>query len=210
MVKILIADDHAMFREGLRGILEGDPRFEVVGEASAGSAVLSLARNLEPEVVLLDLSMPGRGGLETLEDLKRWNQKVKVLMLTAHPEDRFAVRCLKAGADGYMTKEQAGEALIEAVLHVRNGGKYVSSQLAEKLVLQLSGDVDAAAHEALSGRELQVLLLLGAGKGITEIGEELCLSVKTISTYRSRILGKLNLRTTADLIRYTLEHNLVL
>ena len=209
-IRILLADDHAMFREGLRQVLGADPRMMVVAEAASGSELLALAKAHQPDVVLLDVSMPGRGGLEALEDLKRWNRGVKVLMLTAHPEDRFAVRCLKMGADGYMTKEEAGEALLEAIIRISAGGKYISSELAEKLALELSGEMVSRPHDALSGRELQVLHMLGSGKGITQIGDELCLSVKTISTYRSRILQKLHLETTAELIRYALEEGLTL
>jgi len=209
MIKVLIADDHVMFREGIRQILKLDSRFQLVAEASTARELLELARRHDPDVVLLDISMPGRGGLEGLADLKSWNPRIKVLMLTAHPEDQYAVRCLKAGADGYLTKDSASSDLLEAILRVSCGRKYVTPLLAETLAAALAGDGAEKPHERLSDRELQVMERLGAGKTLTEIGKELCLSVKTVSTYRSRIVEKMHLRTTADIIRYVLTEKLV-
>ncbi len=208
MIRILIADDHAMFRDGLRRILMMDPRMEVVAEAANGNEVMLRARESKPDVVLLDVTMPGRGGLEGLEELKRGDPNIKVLMLTAHPEDHYALRCLKAGADGYMTKDQAADALVDAILRIHRAGKYISPAMAEHLVLHIGGDAEAPPHAALSDREFQVLCLLGAGKTVSAIAAELCLSVKTVSTYRSRMLVKMNLTTTSDLIRYALQEGL--
>lgn len=209
MIKVLIADDHVMFREGIRQILKDDPRIQLVAEASTAREMLDQARLHIPDVVLLDISMPGRGGLEGLEDLKRWNPRVRVIMLTAHPEDHYAVRCLKSGADGYLTKDNAAADLLDAILRVSRGRMYVTPLLAETLAATLVGGGEEKPHERLSDRELQVLERLGAGKTITEIGQELCLSVKTVSTYRSRLLEKMGLRTNADLIRYVLTEKLI-
>lgn len=209
MIRILLADDHRMFREGVRGLLESRSDMTVVGEAGTGEEALATAGETQPDVVLLDVSMPGRGGLETVSELKKRDPRVRVLMLTVHPEDRFAVRCLKGGADGYMTKDNAAEELIGAIRKVHSGGKYVSPGLAESLVMSLDHDFGAAPHEALSNREFQVLRKIAAAKTVSEIAEELHLSVKTISTYRSRILDKLGLRNNAEIMQYAMERDLV-
>lgn len=209
MIRILLADDHKMFREGVRGLLEARSDMTVVGEAATGEEALAAATEHRPDVVILDVSMPGRGGLETVSELKRRNPKVRVLMLTVHPEDRFAVRCLKGGADGYMTKDNASEELIGAIRKVHAGGKYVSPSLAESLVLSLDRDFGSAPHETLSDREFQVMRMIAGAKTVSEIAEELCLSVKTISTYRSRILEKLGLRNNAEIMQYAMEQHLV-
>jgi len=209
MIRILLADDHQMFREGVRGLLEARPEIKVVGEAATGEEALARAGETQPDVVILDVSMPGRGGLETVSELKRRNPKVRVLMLTVHPEDRYAVRCLKGGADGYMTKDNAAEELITAIRKVHAGGKYVSPSLAESLVMSLDRDLGAPPHEALSDREFQVMRMIAAARTVSEIADELFLSVKTISTYRSRILEKLGLRNNAEIMQYAIEHNLV-
>src|SRR6185295_12252807 len=202
MTRILIADDHAIVREGLKRILESAGDLDVVAEAGTGPETLDRARTSRPDVVLLDVSMPGRDGLETAKDLKRQNPKVRILMLTVHPEDLFAVRCLKEGADGYMTKDAAPEQLVQAIRRLQRGGKYVSANLAERLAFQLDGELERPAHEELSDREFEVLRRIGAGKTVGEIASELNLSVKTISTYRARILEKMNLKNNAELIRY--------
>ena len=209
MIRILLADDHKMFREGVRGLLEARSDMTVVGEAATGEEALAAATEHRPDVVILDVSMPGRGGLETVSELKRRNPKVRVLMLTVHPEDRFAVRCLKGGADGYMTKESAADELIGAIRKVFSGGKYVSPSLAESLVLSLERDFGAAPHETLSDREFQVMRMIASARTVSQIAEELCLSVKTISTYRSRILEKLGLRNNAEIMQYAMEQHLV-
>lgn len=209
MIRIFLADDHQMFREGVRGLLEARSDMTVVGEAGTGEEALAKATEVQPDVVILDVTMPGRGGLETVSELKRRNPRVRVLMLTVHPEDRFAVRCLKGGADGYMTKDNAAEELIGAIRKVFSGGKYVSPGLAESLVLSLGRDFGAAPHESLSDREFQVMRMIAAARTVSEIADELCLSVKTISTYRARILDKLALRNNAEIMQYAMEQELV-
>lgn len=209
MIRILLADDHQMFREGVRGLLQARSDIDVVGEAGTGEEALAKAGETRPDVVILDVSMPGRGGLETVSELKKRDPRVRVLMLTVHPEDRFAVRCLKGGADGYMTKDNAAEELIGAIRKVHAGGKYVSPSLAESLVLSLDRDFGSAPHETLSDREFQVMRMIAGAKTVSEIAEELCLSVKTISTYRSRILEKLGLRNNAEIMQYAIEQDLV-
>ncbi len=209
MIRILLADDHQMFREGVRGVLDARSDMTVVAEASTGEEALAQASEHHPDVVLLDVSMPGRGGLETVAELKKRDGRVRVLMLTVHPEDRFAVRCLKGGADGYMTKDNATDELITAIRKVHTGGKYVSPSLAENLVMSLDRDFGAAPHETLSDREFQVMRMIAAAQTVSEIADELCLSVKTISTYRSRILEKLGLRNNAEIMQFAIEQNLV-
>jgi len=207
MIKVLVADDHAIIREGLKRILEGSD-VQVVAEAATGPETLEMARKSRPDIVLLDVSMPGGDGLETAKDLKRLNPKVRVLMLTVHPEDSFAVRCLTQGADGYMTKDAAPEQLIQALRRIQMGGKYISPNLAERLALNLGEGADRPAHDALSARELAVMRRIASGKTVSEIAAELNLSVKTISTYRHRILEKMNLRNNSEIIRYAVGEGL--
>lgn len=208
MVRILIADDHVIIREGLKRILETAGEFDVVGEAASGPEVLDRARTTHPDVVLLDVTMPGQGGIETVKDLKRENPQARVLILTVHPEDHFAVRCLKDGVDGYLTKDAAPEQLVQAIRRVQRGGKYISPNLAERLALSLDGDFGHPAHEGLSDREFEVMQRLGSGQTVGDIAAELNLSVKTVSTYRARILEKMNLRNNAELMRYVLAEGL--
>jgi DNA-binding NarL/FixJ family response regulator len=208
MIRVLIADDHSIFRMGIRRALEAAIDMSVVAEASSGEETLVKAREHRPDVVLLDVSMPGRGGLETAQDLKAGNARVKVLMLTMHPEDQYAVRCLRLGADGYMTKDVAPELMLQAVRKVAAGGKYVSPNLAERLASDLSSPGERPAHEVLSSREFEVLRKIAAGRTTGEIAEELHLSVKTVSTYRTRILEKMNLRTNADIMHYAFRAGL--
>lgn len=209
MLRILIADDHAMFREAVVSLLEDDSRFEVVGQAATGQEAIALNRDLEPDFVILDVNMPGRGGLETIEEIKRRDPRTKILMVTMHREDDYAIRCLKAGADGYLTKDKAAQELIEGIGRIAGGSKLISSDLAEKLALYLDVDAGRPLHAKLSNRELEVLRLIAVGKTVSEIAEELSLSVKTISTYRGRILEKMNLRNNAEMMRYALQHGLV-
>jgi two-component system, NarL family, invasion response regulator UvrY len=209
MIRILLADDHQMFREGVRCLLEEQSDLTVVAEAGTGDEALARASEHSPDVVLLDISMPGRSGLDLLAELKRRDPGVHILMLTVYPEDRFAVRYLKGGADGYMTKDHTTAELIPAIRKVHAGGKYVSPRLAELLVLSLDRDFEAAPHETLSDREFQVLRRIAAARTVSEIADELHLSVKTISTYRSRILKKLGLRNNAEIMQYAIEQNLV-
>lgn len=207
MTRILIADDHTIFREGIKRILEKTDGFEVVAEASTGSEALDKAHTLHPDVVLLDVSMPGPGGIETARELKRREPRLHVLMLTVHPEDYYAIRCLREGVDGYLTKDVAPEQLVQAIRKVQSGGKYVGPLLAERLAMSLGGG-EKPPHESLSERELEVLRRIGSGKSVSDIANELSLSVKTISTYRSRILMKMNMRNNAELMLYVLHEGL--
>lgn len=207
MIRVLIADDHAIVREGLRRILIDEPSIELVGEASEGFEATRMARELKPDIVLLDLSMPGRGGIDALSDIRIASPKSKVLILSMHPEDQYAIRCLREGADGYLTKESAPELLTQAILKVRCGGKYISGALAEKLVVNLSSS-EQPLHERLSQRELQVLIMIGNGQTVSEIAAQLFVSVKTVSTYRARLLEKMEMENNAQLMRYAVEHGL--
>jgi two-component system invasion response regulator UvrY len=203
--KILIADDHAIFREGLKKVLESAGGLAVVAEAATGEEALARARESGPDLVVLDVSMPGRGGIETVQELKRRAPKVRILVLTMHAEDNFAVRCLREGADGYLTKDAGPEQLVLAVRKVSAGGKYVSPALAERLAFNLDTSFDRPLHEKLSHREFQVMRLIGAGRAASEIAAELHLSVKTVSTYRARILEKMDMRTNSEIMRYAIE-----
>jgi len=209
MIRVLLADDHTLFRDGVRRLLDSTPGIEVVAEASHGPEALDLAIKTEPNVVLLDVSMPGRGGLETLRDLKDRLPKTSVLMLTVHPEDQYAIRCIRSGADGYMTKDATPEELVRALRQVAGGRKYITPVLAEQLALVLGQDFEDQPHELLSDREFQVMRLIASGKTVSEIAAELNLSVKTISTYRSRILEKMGLRNNAEIMRYAIMRGLV-
>ena len=209
MVTVLIVDDHELMREGLARVLEEAEDVRVVALASDGQEALSLAQELQPDVVLLDVSMPGKGGMDTLKEIRRILPSTRVLMLSMHPEDQYAVRLLKEGADGYMTKESAPSELIGAIRKIYEGGKFVSQELAETLVRQLETGPGAGSHASLSDREFQVLCKLSSGRTVGEIAEELSLSVKTVSTYRTRILEKMNLKTTAQIMHYGLQKGLV-
>lgn len=208
MISVVVADDHPLFRDGIRRLLENDPGIEVAGEAATGPEAIEVVRKTRPQVVLLDVSMPGRGGLETLRELKERDPEVRVLILTVHPEDQFAVRCLKAGADGYLTKTALPQVLVSAIRRVAEGHKYITAEVAELLVISVSQDFEGPPHEILSDREFQVMRMIGEGKTVSEIGKELHLSVKTISTYRSHILEKMNLRNNAEIMKYVITGGL--
>jgi two-component system invasion response regulator UvrY len=207
--KILIADDHTVVREGLKQIVAETSDIVVVDEASTGHEVLNKALRNEYDMVVLDITMPGISGLDVLKQLKIERPKLRVLVLSVHPEDQYAVRALKAGASGYLTKESAPAELITAIRKVSQGKKYVTSTLAEKLVSRLQMDTERPLHEILSDREFQVICMIGAGKTVKQIGEELFLSEKTISTYRSRILKKMGMKNNAELMHYAIKHGLV-
>lgn len=209
MLRVLIADDHAVVRQGLRQILAEIPELSAVGEAQNGEEALDQVRAEPWDVLVLDMSMPGRGGLDVLKDVRRERPQTRVLVLSMHPEDQFAVRLLKAGAAGYLTKESAPEELVAAVRKVMTGGKYISATLAEKLAFDMDRDNDRPAYETLSDREFQVLRMLATGKTVQQIAGELMLSAKTISTYRARILDKMNVRTNAELIHYAIQNQLI-
>jgi len=208
-MRILIADDHAMFRRGLRETLaEAFPRV-IFGEAKTAEETVEFARRHHWDVIVLDISMPGKSGLDILDDVKRLRPRTPVLLLTMHPEQQYARRALKAGAAGYLTKDSVPDELKTAIKKIVAGGRYVSMTLAEKLAVDLRQGADLPAHELLSDREFQVLRMLASGKTVKEMAQELSLSVKTVSTYRSRILEKTGMKTNADLIRYALEAQLV-
>lgn len=209
MVKVLVADDHAVVREGLKRILSQGPGIEVVAEAEDGAGAIEAAGSNDVDIVILDMSMPGRGGLETLQELKRRWPAMGVLVLSMHPEHQYAIRVLREGADGYLSKESAAEELLAALRKIHSGGKYVSPALGERLAQTVEKGFEVAPHERLSTREFQVMVQLASGKTVTEIAEELHLSVKTISTYRSRVLEKMSLRNNAELMHYAIEEGLV-
>jgi two-component system invasion response regulator UvrY len=209
MIRALIADDHAVVRQGLKQILGDTPEMLVAGEATNGQEVLDKVRAEPWDVVVLDISMPDRSGLDILKQLRSERPKLPVLVLSMHSEDQYAMRVLKAGASGYLTKDSAPDELVKAIRKVVSGGRYVSSFLAEKLAFEIGTDSSRLPHETLSDREFQVLRLIAAGKSVTEIAAELYLSVKTVSTYRARMLEKMNLGTTAELIHYAMQNHLI-
>jgi len=209
MIRVLIADDHAVVREGLKRIMAQNADMEVAGEAGNGHEVLDFARRHECDLVLLDLAMPGKDGLDTLKELKLLRPHLPVLVLSVYPEEQYAVRLLRAGAAGYLTKESAPEELVSAIRKVSRGGRYVSEALAEQLAVLLGSGTDRPPHETLSDREFRVMVMLASGKTASEVAEALCLSVKTISTYRSRALRKMNMRNNAELSFYAVKHGLL-
>jgi two-component system, NarL family, invasion response regulator UvrY len=208
-IRLLIGDDHAVVRKGMKQILAETKDIVVADEAGNGREVLEKVRKNDFDMVLLDISMPGRDGLEVLKELKNLKPKLPVLMLSMYPEEQYAVRSLRSGASGYLTKDSAPDELISAIRKVSSGGKYVSSSLAEKLAHKLGADAEKPLHEALSDREYQVMCMIASGKTVKEMGEELSLSVKTVSTYRSRILNKMRLKGNAELTRYAIDNKLV-
>ena len=209
MYKFLVADDHAIVRKGLVEILCDEFPSAVVREVANSHQVMDQIRSETWDVILLDISMPGRNGIDTLKQLRTEGIKTPVLMLSMHSEDQYAVRVLKAGASGFLNKETATDELLEAVRKVLSGRKYITSSVAEKLAGSVGEGEQKAAHEMLSDREMQVLQHIASGKTVSEIAEELSLSVNTISTYRSRILEKLNLNNNAEITRYAMDNNLV-
>jgi two-component system, NarL family, invasion response regulator UvrY len=209
VIRVLIADDHAILRRGLKEILARELEDAVYGEAKDAREVLARVRSDPWDLVILDLSMPGRSGLDVLRDIKGMQPKLPILVLSMHPEDQYGKRILKAGASGYMNKESAPEELIKAIRKVLAGGRYVSPALAEKLVLDLNEDLTRPLHETLSDREFEVLRMIASGKTQTQIAEELHLSVATVSTYRARILEKMKMTTTAQIMHYALSNRLV-
>ncbi len=209
MIKVLIADDHTIVRDGLKQIFKETADIIVTGEAANGAEVIEKIKKEKYDVVVLDIAMPGRGGIDVLKNIKQQKPTLPVLILSMYPEDQYAIRVLKAGAAGYVTKESASEQLISAVRQIYEGRKYVSPELAEKLADALDEKHQKTGHEALSDREFQVLQLIGSGMTVSEIAAELALSVKTISTNRTRILKKMGMKNNAELIGYTIRHKLV-
>ena len=209
MVNVLIADDHVLIREGLKRILKDAPDLKVVGEAQDAREIFECLKKHDIDMVVLDISLPGKSGLEILKDIKQERPAMHVLILSMHPEDRFAVRALRAGAGGYLTKQSAAQELIAAIRKIVQGRKYVSPTLAEQLAVGLDIDTGKPAHEGLSDREYQVLCLIAGGRTIKEIATDLFLSISTINTYRTRILEKMGMRTDAELIRYAVHNHLI-
>jgi DNA-binding NarL/FixJ family response regulator len=208
-MRILIADDHAVVRHGIRQILADEFRRAVFGEACDAREALARIWKEVWDVVVLDITMPGGSGLEVLGEIKKSRPNLPVLVLSMHPENQFAVRVLRRGASGYMTKESAPAELVSAIKKVIAGGRYVSAALAEKLASYLNADTQKPPQELLSDREFQVLRLIASGKAVSEIAKELSLSVKTISTYRARILEKMGMKNNAELMYYAIQHRLV-
>jgi DNA-binding NarL/FixJ family response regulator len=208
VIRILIVDDHAIVRQGLRRILEEAKGMKVGGEASNGAEALKMLRTENFDVILLDISMPEKNGIDTLKQILERNRDAKVLMLSMYPEDQYAVRLMKAGACGYLTKETAPEQLVEAIRSVIEGKKHINSTLAELLLQECGFDSGKPLHKNLSDREYQVLRMIGSGKQVSEIAETLSLSVKTISTYRAHILEKMKLKNNAELTYYVMNNGL--
>ncbi len=207
-IRVLIADDHAIVRQGLRQILSDTPDLTVSGEAENGVQAVQMVRTGEWDVVLMDVSMPDRNGIDALKLIKKEFPRLPVLILSMYPEEQYAIRALKAGAAGYLTKQSAPELLVTAIRQVASGKKYVSPSLAEELANAIGDDNERLPHEKLSDREYQTLCMIASGKTPTEIAEALNLSVKTVSVYRARLLEKMNLRNNAELTHYGLKHGL--
>jgi DNA-binding NarL/FixJ family response regulator len=209
MIKVLIADDHTIVRKGLKQILSETNDIEVAGEAANAKEVISKVSESDYDLVLLDISFPGRSGIDVLKQLRCLKPTLSVLILSMYPEEQYALRSLRAGASGYLTKESAPEELIDAIRKVASGGKYITSSLAEKLAFEVSTLPKKLLHEMLSDREYQVMCMIASGKTVKEIAEALFLSVKTISTYRSRILSKMQMNNNAQLTHYSIKQGLV-
>ncbi len=209
MIKILIVDDHPIVRKGLKQLLEEAKDIFVADEAVCGREVLEKVKKNDYDVILLDISLPDISGLEILKELKLEKPEINILILSMHSEEQYAVRTLRSGASGYLTKEKLPEELIMAIRRVAGGKKYISPSIAELLAFNLEDGTKKAAHEILSDREFRVMCMIAAGKTLKDIGEELSLSIKTISTYRSRILTKMNMKNNSEIIRYAIENKLV-
>ncbi len=209
MIKILVVDDHAIVRDGLRRILVDTPDMVVADEASNGEEVINKVWNNHYDLVLLDISLPGRDGLDVLKQLKCTNPKIPILILSMYPEEHYAVRSLRAGASGYLTKQSSSDELIGAIRKVANGRRYITPSLAEKLAFELGVDVRKLPHEKLSDREYQVMCMFGSGKTVKEIAETLSLSIRTISTHRAHILNKMEMKNNAQLTYYAIKNALV-
>ena len=208
MIEILLVDDHAIVREGLRRIIDDTTGITISAEASTGQEALDLIWKEKYDLVILDISMPGKNGLQTLKEIKKYDAKLPVLMLSMHAEEQYAMRAMKAGASGYLTKESASEQLVSAIRKIYNGRKYISQGVAELLVTDIYHDDEKHLHEYLSDREFEILKLIVHGNSAKNIAANLSISDKTVSTYRSRILKKMNMKSTADLIHYAIENNI--
>ncbi len=209
MIRIVIADDHTIVREGLKQVLSAASDLTVVGEAQNGQEVMQRVRELEFDVLLLDMSMPGKSGIELIKQVRAEKPKLRVLVLSMHQEQQYAVRAIKAGASGYLTKESASAQLVSAIRKVAGGGAFITEAVAEQLALGAMPQADGPPHSALSDREFQVFRLLVSGKAVSNIADELNLSVKTVSTHKARIMQKMNMSNPTELIRYALQHRLI-
>jgi DNA-binding NarL/FixJ family response regulator len=209
VIRVLLADDHAIVRAGLKEILEDTGDMTVAGEATNGQEVMAQVRAHDFDVAVLDLSMPGRSGFELIKQVKVEKPRLRILVLTMHSEEQYAVRALKAGASGFLTKEAAADQLVAAIRRIAGGGAYVSPETAERLALAAAPRTEAAPHTLLSNREFQILQMIAGGRTVSEIAKRLSLSVKTVSTHKTRILHKMGLANQAELIRYALEHKLL-
>lgn len=209
MLRILIADDHAIIRKGLRQILLEEYPSAIIEEVGDAESAINKTISNKWDVIICDLSMPGRSGLDVVQHVKQNFPKLPVLILSIHPEEQYAIRALRAGAAGYLSKDAAAEELVKAVQKILQGRKYISASLAEIMASELDQDAARLPHELLSDRELHVFKLIAGGKGVTEIAEKLSLSITTVSTYRSRILEKMDIKTNADMTRYALENKLI-
>jgi DNA-binding NarL/FixJ family response regulator len=209
MIKVLVCDDHAVVRKGIRQILAETGDISVMGEAATAADVMRLVREQRWNVVVLDISLPGGNGIELIGEIRRERPEARVLILTMHPEEQYAVRALRAGAAGFLTKESAPDKLIEAVWRIAAGGKYVTPELGETLASAIAGELPGQPHERLSDREFEVLKLIASGRTVSQVAQDLSLSVKTISTHRTRILQKMNMSTNAELTHYAIKAGLV-
>ena len=208
MIKVIIVDDHPVVRRGLKQIIEDEPDMEVVGEAKNAGECFTLVRKTDCALVILDINLPDRSGIDVLNQLKSEKPNRPILILSVHPEDQYALRLIKAGASGYLMKESALTELVKAIRKVSLGGKYVSAPLAEKIIFQ-SDASEKPSHESLSNREFQILCMIAQGKSLKRIAGDLCVSEKTVSTYRSRIMEKMEMCNNSDLVRYVSEHHIV-
>jgi len=209
MIRIVVADDHTIVREGLKQVLSAASDLSIVGEAQNGHEVLQRVRELEFDVLLLDMSMPGKSGIELIKQVRAEKPKLRVLVLSMHQEQQYAVRAIKAGASGYLTKESASARLVSAIRKVAGGGAFITEAVAEQLALGAMPQADGPPHSALSDREFQVFRLLVSGKAVSSIADELNLSVKTVSTHKARIMQKMNMSNPTELIRYAIQHRLI-
>ncbi len=209
MIRVLVADDHPIVRQGLKQVLDNANGFVLVGEASDGAEVLRVLQEKHVDIVLLDLNMPGMDGLEVLKRVRRDSPSTRVLVLSIYPEEQYAVRVIRAGASGYMTKDTGPADMLASLRKIHEGGKHISPKVAELLANEVGADSDKPLHELLSDREFEVMRLLALGYTVTSIGETLNLSPKTISTYRTRILAKMRMESNANLTQYAIQHNLI-
>ncbi|HCA43076.1 MAG TPA: DNA-binding response regulator [Bacteroidetes bacterium] len=209
MIKILLVDDHQMIREGVKKILKSEPDIKILGEAKNGVEAIDFVSKNEIDLVVLDITLPGQSGIDIMKSLLKIKSKIKILIFSMHPEDRFAVRALKSGAHGYLTKDSGAEQLVNAIRKIINGNKYISETLAEQLALEIYEEKFKELHEYLSDREFEVFLMISRGKKVSNIADQLNISIPTVNTYRARILEKMKMKTNVELSNYAVKHNLI-